>query len=182
MRLLLIFLTGLFLGSACKKEHNSNEPVTPLPNAWVGPQQYGWGKCKRDGAAWEGSGSWTYVYSDSSKISLGFQTFDMDTMLIEQMGLFLIPLQEGKHVLHAYSGDFSKTGASYWVGYYDETDASYKIDESRNNYMWIDSYDPVKKTVKGRFQAYFSREESHLFNYPEAVAFEDGEFEVSIHQ
>jgi hypothetical protein len=182
MKLLLLLLIGLSLCGACQKDEKSNEPVTPLPNAWVGPQKHGWGKCKRDGVEWEGSGSWNYIYSDSSKIGFAFSTYDSDTMMLEQVGMFLIPLKPGKYVLSASTGNFTKPSGSYWVGYYDETDASYKIDESRSNYLWLDAYDPVKKVAKGRFQAHFLRKESNLHNYPEEVSFEDGEFEVGLYQ
>lgn len=182
MRHLLIFMIGISLCAACQKDQRSDEPVTPLPNAWTGPQKYGWGKCKRDGLYWECSGSWNYIYSDSTKIGLGFGTFDSDTIGIEQFGMFLIPLKEGKYILRADDNHFSNPSGSYRVGYYDEVDAFYKIDESRSNYLWIVAYDPVKKSIKGHFQAYFLRDRSNQFNYPEEVSFEDGEFEVTLRQ
>jgi len=81
------------------------------------------------------------------------------------------------------STDFStskRPSGLYWVGYYDEIDAFYRIDGYRKSYVWVDDYDPVKQVIKGRFQVYFFRERSELFNYPKGVSFENGEFEVTL--
>jgi len=174
----MIFLTGLLLlCSACQKERNTNESITPLPDAWAGPQKYGWVKAKRNNQDWEGSGIWAYTYGDSTQIGLLFGTVDLDTVAIEGLDFVRIPLKVGKYKL---LNSNQSPRSIYWIGYYDETDAFYTIDEARNNHLWIDSYDPVKKEIKGRFQVHFFRTESHVFNYPEEVSFENGEFEVSL--
>ncbi len=180
MRLLIIILVGLSFCTACTKDREPSEVFTELPNAWAGTQKNGWVKAERQGKEWKGSGGWSYISTDSSKMTLLFRTFYSDTILLESFSLVLLPLKEGKYEL---STDFSankRPSSLYWVGYYDEIDALYNIDGYRKSHVWIDAYDPVKQLIKGRFQVYFFRERSELFNYPKGISFENGEFEVSL--
>ena len=113
-------------------------------------------------------------------MAISFQTFDLDTVIIASLEIERIPLKVGRYELR--KSDSQSPNSIYWIGYDDETDALYSLDGSQGGSVWVDAYDPVKKTIKGRFQAYFYRERSDLFNYPEEVSFEDGEFEVRLWQ
>jgi len=76
---------------------------------------------------WKGSGKWSYISSDSSKIGISFRTFDEDTILLESLSLVFIPLREGKYTLSTDFSTSDKPSGVYWVGYYDEIDAFYRL-------------------------------------------------------
>ena len=198
MRKVFVTLMGLcLLLSACHKEESS-PPVTEWPSTWAGTQSYGWVKANRDGMNWEGSSTAGVVISNDNQFSLIFKTYDADTVLNEVMGFGFIPLKVGKYSL---STNATVNRNIYWVGYFDEIDALYKVarpagdyllddkfpalnkppEMNHRSFLWVDSYDPAAKLVTGRFQAFYVKSDNFRFNYPNFVAFTDGRFSVTLY-
>ena len=177
-KVLIAFIALGWLFSACHKEEAPALPTTPLPNAWEGPQSYGWVKGSRDGQDWIGSSNASLENADGTQVGFAFHTFDADTMFIEELGFVRIPLKVGKYWL---TNSATSLQSIYWIGYFDETDAFYEVENNSNSYLWIDSYDPATKLITGRFQAFYEKTRNTLFNYPEFVNFTDGTFSVKLY-
>lgn len=177
-----LFISALvicWLCSACHKEdENPSSPTTPLPNALVGAQNYGWVKARRDGKEWTGSSTGMIHNDDPTKVGFLFNTFDTDTVVIEELAFVSIPLKVGQYVL---TNTHTQPQSIYWVGYYDEIDALYQIAKRTESYLWIESYDPATKLITGRFQSFYTKTANFRFNYPSFVAFTDGVFSVTLY-
>ena len=165
----------LFLIS-CKKD------CIPLPDAPKGPQTFGWAKAKRNGQDWEASSGWGYIPLDSSKFGLSFETAifnesDSSYANIETLTIQFIPF-EGVYDIKEAKEKYNREVCVFVVGYLDEIDAYWTVNDRKKNTVNITSYDPVTKTVKGTFNLYFNGGETG--DYPSSISFEDGTFEARL--
>ncbi len=167
----------LFL-NACKKDS------LPLPDYWKGPQTYGSAKCMRNSTMWEGSALCAYNnFEDSTHFALLAGTADADTVTLESLGMVRIPLKLGTYKFFRNNvnanSDNPGPGCRFWIGYYDEYDASWDVAINKESSITVESYDTVSKIIKGRFDVYLVKDQG-VINYTDNLSFEGGTFEAKL--
>ena len=116
----------------------------------------------RNGVPWEGSAFFGYIPGDSTKLGFDIYTASVDdTLLFENLTIQLIPFQVGKYkCVRTTDERYGKTnpGGLYFIGYYDEFDATWQVYDGKDSYFTLESYDSVTHIIKGSFDVYLKRD------------------------
>jgi hypothetical protein len=172
---LLFFIGAILLFATCDRD----EIAFPIYKA--GDKEFGSATGTRSGQQWEASGLWRYHSEDSTLIGLTFQTFNDFGEARERYSLNEIPAELGTYTVRGTYGDLGDgfVGGSYsrLAADGDALIGRLDVNDDKNGFVEITSFNENTKTVKGTFEIYFANDTKTTL-----VEIKDGEFEVRLYE
>jgi hypothetical protein len=175
MKHLLTVLLALLLLAACDKYNWS------LGDYWEGFQENGAATAERNGDDWEAS-SFGNI-SISGFFNLGFVTYERtDSLPTEALSFSNIPMETGEFLVHIIdTTNYANLYSIYIQGYDDYSNGSFRPDESKSNWIKVESVDTAQRIVRGSFDVHYRIDpRSKDTGFPRTVHFKNGRFEVRL--
>jgi hypothetical protein len=173
--LLAGLLALLLLATACHKYDWS------LGDYWEGFQENGFATAERNGDDWAASGFGNIP--DAGLFNIGFSTYDRtDSVRTEGLSFNRIPFEVGKFVVYKTEpGVYDILNSGYYQIYDDLSNGIFKPDESKSNWIEVESVDTTQHIVRGSFDVHYRIDlRDKDTGFPRTVHFKNGRFEVKL--
>lgn len=165
----------LLLATACDKYDWS------LGDYWEGFQENGFATAERNGDDWAASG-----FGNAPNLglfNLGFVTYERsDSLPTESLGFSNIPLIAGRFSVYIIdTAGYANLYSLYIQGYDDYSNGSFRPDESKSNWIEVESVDTTQHIVRGSFDVHYRIDPRDKdTGFPRTVHFKNGRFEVKL--
>jgi hypothetical protein len=165
----------LLLATACHKYDWS------LGDYWEGFQENGFATAERNGDEWKASGFG--IFPDGGLFYLGFSTYHpIDSVPTESLSFNRVPFEIGRFsVYKTEPGVYDILNSGYNQRYDDLPAGIFNPDESKSNWIEVESLDTAQRIVRGSFDVHYRIDpRSKDTGFPRTVHLKNGRFEVRL--